>query len=114
MAHVQPRCCLFIPQGLGEHEERQGGRWVLGEVLTKALSWHQGWEKRRKGTQEAAGLTCAVQEALWGAGWMFCWQSFSAFLRGASFNTVIFSLWFVRHSASLLKTLYQIPICCIY
>ena len=63
--------------------------------------------------QETAGLTSAVQEALSGAGRMFCWQYFSAFLRGASFNTVIFSLWFVRHSASLLKSLYQIPICCI-
>lgn len=49
MAHVQPGCCLFIPQGLGEHEVKQGGRWMLDEMLTKALSWNQDWEKREEG-----------------------------------------------------------------
>lgn len=63
--------------------------------------------------QGVAGLTSAVWEALSGTDRMFCWQYFSVFLRGASFNTVIFSLWFTRHSASLLKSLHQIPVCCI-
>lgn len=89
------------------------GEGRFGERLTKALSWRQGWEKRRKWMEETAGLTSAGREALSGAGRMFRWQYFSVFLHGASSNTVIFSLWFVRHSASLLKTLYQIPICCI-
>lgn len=79
MAHVQPGCCLVIPQGPGEHEERQGGRGMLGEMITRALSWHQGWEKkRRKGTQEAAGLTCAVQEALWSDVLLAVFQCISA------------------------------------
>lgn len=89
--------------GYQENIRATVGDGCLGELLTEALPWHQGWEKRRKRMQKPAGLLSAVREALSRAGRMFCWQRFSAFLHGASFSTVIFSPWFVRRSASPTK-----------
>lgn len=93
-----------LPLGYQENMRRATvGDGCSGELFTEVLPRHQGWEKRRKRMQKPAGLLSAVREALSGAGRMFCWQCFSAFLHGASFSTVIFSPWFVRRSASPTK-----------